>query len=71
MAGPRPRPKAPHKNKISLWEKCPTFLWLNAQIFIKLYIIFKILFIFFISDVKDTINFTVDLQIFMLLITKK
>ena len=72
--GLRPHPK---KNN-HLREKGP-ILWLKSQIFIKLYIyIYIFLFIFlklcifyFICDVKDIINFTINLQIVMLLITKK
>ena len=39
-------------------------------IFIYIYI-FKIVHFLFICDIKDTINFTISLQIAMLLITKK
>ena len=39
--------------------------------YIYIYILKIVLFFFFINDVKDTTNFTIDLQIAILLITKK
>ena len=66
----RPRPKAQPKNKIPHQGKWPHFPWLKVQIFIKLYFFLKVVH-FFIIDVKDTTNFTIGLQIVILLITKK
>ena len=59
-AGPRPRPKGAPLSRV----KSPNFY--------KIIYIFKgYAFYLFISDVKDIINFIIDLQITMLLIIKK
>ena len=74
-AGPRPRqvrskPKAPPKNKIFLKKNAPLFIVKSPNFYKIIYIFSKGCTFFFISDVNDTTNFTIGLQIVMLLTTK-
>ena len=75
-AGPRPRPNAPpKKKKFPLGKKAPHPMIKDSNFYkikyIYIYIYKGCAFFFITNDVKDTINFTISLQIVMLLITKK
>ena len=62
----------PHqKTKIFLGKKAPFSIVEGPNFYKTIYIFSKGCTFFFISDVKDTTNFTFGLQIVMLLITKK
>ena len=75
-AGPRPRPNAPpKKKKFPLGKKAPHPMIKDSNFYkikyIYIYIYKGCAFFFITNDVNDTINFTISLQIVMLLITKK
>ena len=71
-AGPRPRQVKPNQQtKFSLGKKVPFSMVKSLNFYKILYIYSKDCTFFFINDVKDITNFTIDLQIVILLITKK
>ena len=59
------------KTSLNLGKKAPFFMVKGPNFYKIIYIFSKGCTFFFISDVKDNTNFTIDLQIVMLLITKK
>ena len=68
--GLRPHPKnIPRKKALLSIIKSPNFY--KLYIYIYIFILKVVFYLFITSNVKDTTNFTIDLQIAMLLITKK